>query len=121
LNTNVRELTIIALVSLFSLELAWAYDADLFAMFLRRQQPSLGSRRFDNLCDPSSCVQVCTIAERLQPVDLLVSHGWTTCASEVCGARLSARKRGAKLWSVLLLRAAVAVTGEATLCVLQGH
>jgi hypothetical protein len=33
LDTNVRELTIIASVSLFSLGLAWAYEADLFAMF----------------------------------------------------------------------------------------
>ena len=33
LDTNVRELTIVALVSLFSLGLAWAYEADLFAMF----------------------------------------------------------------------------------------
>jgi hypothetical protein len=33
LDANVRELTIIALVSLFSLGLAWAYEADLFAMF----------------------------------------------------------------------------------------
>jgi hypothetical protein len=33
LNTNVRELTIITSVSLFSLGLAWAHEADLFAMF----------------------------------------------------------------------------------------
>jgi hypothetical protein len=33
LDANVRELTIIALVSCFSLGLAWAYEADLFAMF----------------------------------------------------------------------------------------
>jgi hypothetical protein len=32
-NANVRELTIIALVCCFSLGLAWAYEADLFAMF----------------------------------------------------------------------------------------
>src|ERR1700730_357952 len=33
LDAKVRELTIIALVCCFSLGLAWAYDADLFAMF----------------------------------------------------------------------------------------
>src|SRR6202048_2844068 len=33
LDLKVRELTVIALVSLFSLGLAWAYEADLFAMF----------------------------------------------------------------------------------------
>jgi hypothetical protein len=33
LDANVRELTIIALVSCFSLGLAWAYEADFFAMF----------------------------------------------------------------------------------------
>ena len=33
MDANVRELTIIALLSLFSLGLAWAYDADFFAMF----------------------------------------------------------------------------------------
>ena len=33
LDAKVRELTIIALVSCFSLGLAWAYEADLFAMF----------------------------------------------------------------------------------------
>jgi hypothetical protein len=33
LDAKVRELTIIALVSLFSLGLAWAYEADFFAMF----------------------------------------------------------------------------------------
>jgi hypothetical protein len=33
LDAKVRELTIIALVSFFSLGLAWAYEADLFAMF----------------------------------------------------------------------------------------
>ena len=33
LGAKVRDLTIIALVSLFSLGLAWAYEADLFAMF----------------------------------------------------------------------------------------
>jgi hypothetical protein len=51
LDAKVGELTIIALVSCFSLGLAWAYEADFFAMFLRRRQPSLGSRRFDDLCD----------------------------------------------------------------------
>jgi hypothetical protein len=33
LDAKVRDLTIIALVSCFSLGLAWAYEADLFAMF----------------------------------------------------------------------------------------
>jgi hypothetical protein len=33
LDPIVRELTIIALGSLFSLGLAWAYEADFFAMF----------------------------------------------------------------------------------------
>jgi hypothetical protein len=33
LDANLRELTIIALLSLFSLGLAWAYEANLFAMF----------------------------------------------------------------------------------------
>ena len=33
LDANVRDLTMIALVSLFSLGLAWAYEADFFAMF----------------------------------------------------------------------------------------
>ena len=33
MDLKVRELTVIALVSLFSLGLAWAYEADLFAMF----------------------------------------------------------------------------------------
>jgi hypothetical protein len=33
IHAKVRELTIIALVSCFSLGLAWAYEADLFAMF----------------------------------------------------------------------------------------
>jgi hypothetical protein len=33
LDAKVRELTIIALVSCFSLGLAWAYEADFFAMF----------------------------------------------------------------------------------------
>ena len=33
LDAKVRELPIIALVSLFSLGLAWAYEADFFAMF----------------------------------------------------------------------------------------
>jgi hypothetical protein len=33
LDANVRELTIIVLVSCFSLGLAWAYEADFFAMF----------------------------------------------------------------------------------------
>jgi hypothetical protein len=33
LDANVRELTIIALPSLFSLGLAWVYEADFFAMF----------------------------------------------------------------------------------------
>jgi hypothetical protein len=33
LDAKVRELTIIALVSLLSLGLAWAYEADFFAMF----------------------------------------------------------------------------------------
>ena len=33
LDANVREFTIIALVCCFSLGLAWAYEADFFAMF----------------------------------------------------------------------------------------
>ena len=33
MDANVRELTIIVLVSCFSLGLAWAYEADFFAMF----------------------------------------------------------------------------------------
>ena len=33
LDAKVRELTIIALVSCFSLGLAWAYEADFFAIF----------------------------------------------------------------------------------------
>ena len=33
LDANVRELTMIALLSVFSLGLAWAYEADFFAMF----------------------------------------------------------------------------------------
>jgi hypothetical protein len=33
LDAKVRELTVITLVSLFSLGLAWAYEADFFAMF----------------------------------------------------------------------------------------
>jgi hypothetical protein len=33
LDAKVRELTIIALVCCFSLGLAWAYEADFFAMF----------------------------------------------------------------------------------------
>jgi hypothetical protein len=33
LDAKVRDLTTIALVSLFSLGLAWAYEADFFAMF----------------------------------------------------------------------------------------
>ena len=33
LDAKVRDLTIIALVSLISLGLAWAYEADFFAMF----------------------------------------------------------------------------------------
>jgi hypothetical protein len=33
LDTNVRELTVITLISLFSLGLAWGHEADLFAMF----------------------------------------------------------------------------------------
>jgi hypothetical protein len=33
LDAKVRELTVIAVLSLFSLGLAWAYEADFFAMF----------------------------------------------------------------------------------------
>jgi len=51
LDTNVRELTVITLISLFSLGLAWGHEADLFAMFLRQQQRSPRSRRFDDPCE----------------------------------------------------------------------
>jgi hypothetical protein len=33
LDAKVRELTVVTLVSLFSLGLAWAYEANFFAMF----------------------------------------------------------------------------------------
>jgi hypothetical protein len=48
---NLRELTIIALLSLFSLGLAWAYEANLFAMFFAAAAAIAGIERFDDLCD----------------------------------------------------------------------
>jgi hypothetical protein len=43
-DAKVRELTIIALVSLISLGLAWAYEADFFAMFFAAAAAIAGGR-----------------------------------------------------------------------------
>jgi hypothetical protein len=84
---------------------------------LRQQQPSLGSRRFDDLCDrPSSCVHVRRPGARWGPGATFTAEWWeppraqggSSLCLEGCGACSSARKVGAKLWSVLLLRAAFA-------------
>jgi hypothetical protein len=58
---------------------------------LRRQQPSLGSRRFDNLCDPSSCVHLRRRGARWGP-------GATFTAS---GAAMVGASKGAR-WTKLV-------------------
>src|ERR1700736_1795905 len=59
LDLKVRELTVIALVSLFSLGLAWAYEAGLFAMFFAAAAAIAGVEAVRrSLCALSSCVHV---------------------------------------------------------------
>jgi hypothetical protein len=97
---------------------------------LRRQQPWLGSRRFDDPCDVfllRACSQarcVLGLAQRSQQrgcsggMPAGVPRWDYAVGTELGWGRglrqppSSARKRGAKLWSVLLLRAAVAVPGR---------
>jgi hypothetical protein len=50
LDPMVRELALLTTLACLGLGLAWAYEADYFAMVQR--QPSLGSRRFDDPCNP---------------------------------------------------------------------
>jgi hypothetical protein len=86
---------------------------------LRRQQPSLGSRRFDDLCDAFLYARMFAGQVRAGGLATFTAAGLRgeslqrgkvdyACASVVCGACPSARKVGVKLWSVLLLQAAFA-------------
>jgi hypothetical protein len=66
LDANVRELTIIALPSLFSLGLAWVYEADFFAMFF-------GGGSSHGWCRGGSTISVTPAA-----VGCLPEAQWTT-------------------------------------------
>jgi hypothetical protein len=62
LDAKVRELTIIALVSLFSLGLAWAYDADLFAMFFAAAAAIAGVEAVPTIAMTALLLRACSQA-----------------------------------------------------------
>jgi hypothetical protein len=138
LDAKVRELTIIALVSLFSLGLAWAYEADFFAMFFAAAAAIAGVEAVRRsvtafllrACSQARCVLGAwrnVHSSGTAVVGASKEAGWSRLCLRGCGALHRLGNSVPSSGPLLLLRAAVAsmkiceVTGAVTLCVLQGH